>query len=198
MSAIFLSASVPVPGGGNYYENADPFLIQTAVREFVTTALGRRLIVWGGHPAITPMVWSACEDLGVGFAKAVVLYQSRFFEEMFPEENRRFGNVEYVEAAVGDREESLRLMRTRMLSREDLSTAVFIGGMEGVIAEYELFVKYHSGCKTLAVPSPGGAARELAKRLAPAEMVDVHDLDFARLFHIELGISPKDPRAMST
>src|SRR6266446_10878583 len=98
MNAVFLSASVPVPGRGNYYETANPFLIQTAVREFVTTALGRRLVVWGGHPAITPMVWAVCEDLGVEFAKAVVLYQSSFFKDIFPEENQRFGNVVYVDA----------------------------------------------------------------------------------------------------
>ena len=75
MRAIFLSASVPVVGRGDFYESADPFLIQTAVREFVSVALGRRLIVWGGHPAITPMVWAVCEDLGVSYASAVVLYQ---------------------------------------------------------------------------------------------------------------------------
>src|SRR5215475_2836912 len=94
MKAVFLSASVPVIGRGNYYETADPFLIQSAVREFVTVALGRRLIVWGGHPAITPMVWAVCEDLGVSYADAVVLYQSKYFKGLVPEENERFGNVE--------------------------------------------------------------------------------------------------------
>ena len=72
MSAIFLSASVPILGRGIYHETANPFLIQSAVREFVTVALGRRLIVWGGHPAITPMVWAVCEDLGVEFSQSVV------------------------------------------------------------------------------------------------------------------------------
>src|SRR6266446_3477049 len=114
MNAVFLSASVPVPGRGNYYETANPFLIQTAVREFTTTALGRRLVVWGGHPAITPMVWAVCEDLGVKYSNTVVLYQSKFFEEDFPKENLRFANVKYIEAA-GDREKSLYEMRTAML-----------------------------------------------------------------------------------
>jgi hypothetical protein len=68
MKAVFLSASVPVIGRANYYKTADPFLIQRAVREFVNVALGRRLIVWGGHPAITPMVWAVCEDLGIHYA----------------------------------------------------------------------------------------------------------------------------------
>src|SRR5438132_13446016 len=114
MTAIFLSASVPdADRGGPYFANADPFLIQFAVRELLTAALGRRLVVWGGHPAITPMVWAVCEDLGVKYSNAVVLYQSRFFEEDFPGENTRFANVEYIEA-VGDREKSLYEMRKTM------------------------------------------------------------------------------------
>src|SRR6267142_4273292 len=113
MNAVFLSASVPVIGRGNFYEIADPFLIQSAVREFVTVALGRRRVVWGGHPAITPMVWAVCEDLGVKYSDAVILYQSRFFEEDFPAENAHFKNVEYIESS-GDRETSLLAMRNTM------------------------------------------------------------------------------------
>jgi hypothetical protein len=191
MSAIFLSASVPVVGRGNYYETADPFLIQSAVREFVTVALGRRLIVWGGHPAITPMVWAVCEDLGVSYAKSVVLYQSKFFADVFPEENQRFRNVAYVDAVPGDREASLLRMRKEMLSRNDLTLAVFIGGMEGVEAEYALFTELHPKAKILAVPAPGGAARQLAERLGESDLLDV---DFARLFHLELEVAPNEPR----
>lgn len=50
------------------------------------------------------MVWAVCEDLGVNFGKAVVLYQSKYFADFFPEENRCFGNVEYVDAVPEDRE----------------------------------------------------------------------------------------------
>ena len=78
MSAIFLSASIPVSGRGNFFETADTFLIQSAVREFVTLTLGRRLIVWGGHPAITPMVWAVCEDLGVSFSNALSFTRAAF------------------------------------------------------------------------------------------------------------------------
>ena len=45
---IFLSASVPIPGRGDFHESANPFLIQFAVRELLTVCLGRRLIIWGG------------------------------------------------------------------------------------------------------------------------------------------------------
>jgi hypothetical protein len=192
--AIFLSASVPVPGRGIYHETADPFLIQFAVRELMTAALGRRLIVWGGHPAITPMVWAACEDLGVDYSRAVVLYQTSFFEDLYPDENKRFCNVEFVEKVPGDREASLLRMRESMLGRADLSDAVFIGGMEGVTAEYDLFTKYHPGANVLPVAAPGGAARELALRLGVGEK-SMSRVDFSRMFHASLGIAPNESRS---
>lgn len=198
MSAIFLSASVPIAGRGDYYKTADPFLIQSAVREFVTAALGRRLIVWGGHPAITPMVWAVCEDLGVLYSQAVALYQSRFFAEMFPEENQRFANVQYIDAVPGDREGSLLRMRREMLSREDISAAVFIGGMEGVIAEHAILSEYHPRVTTIAVPAAGGAALELAGRIGQLTDADRSNVDFVRLFHDRLGIEPDEPRTVLT
>jgi len=197
MSEIFLSASIPVVGRGNYYETADPFLIQFAVREFVSAALGRRLIVWGGHPAITPMIWSVCEDLGVNYSQALVLYQSKFFQELYPEENKHFANVEYIEAVPNDREASLLRMRESMLSRQDLSAAVFIGGMEGVLDEHAMFARFHPKGKVLAVSSPGGAARELAIRLGLTNDADLQNVDFARLFHEELNILPDEKRAQA-
>ncbi|WP_291982982.1 hypothetical protein [Candidatus Accumulibacter sp. ACC005] len=194
MSAIFLSASVPLVGRGNYHETADPFLIQCAVRELVMAVIKTQQIIWGGHPAITPMIWSICEDLGIDYAKSVVLYQSRFFEDRFPEENKNFGNVVFVDAVPNDREASLLRMRKAMLSRSDLTAAVFIGGMEGVEAEFELFGSFHPGAKTLAVAAPGGAARQLAERIGISNESVLSSVDFARLFYSELLPSPKqDP-----
>ena len=193
MKAIFLSASVPAIGRGNFFETADPFLIQTAVREFVSVALGRRLIVWGGHPAITPMVWAVCEDLGVSYANAVVLYQSKFFTDMFPEENKRFGNVVYVDAVDGNREQSLLRMRQDMLSRNDLESAVFIGGMEGVLEEHDLFRQFHPEANVLTVPAAGGAARQLAEKLGVGRP-NLQDLDFTKLFHLGLNVAPNEER----
>jgi hypothetical protein len=194
MNAIFLSASVPVIGRGTYFQTADPFLIQLAVRELMTLALGRRLIVWGGHPAITPMVWAVCEDLGVNYAEAVVLYQSRFFEELFPEENKHFANVKFFDSVDGDREASLLNMRRAMLSRPDLEAAVFIGGMEGVLAEHALFQELHPSARIVAVPSPGGAARQLAQTLDQLSEADTSNVDFATLFYDKLGINPIERR----
>ena len=197
MNAVFLSASVPVVGRGTYHETADPFLIQNAVREFVTVALGRRVIVWGGHPAITPMVWAVCDDLGVDFSLAVILYQSRFFEDIFPDENRRFANVNYIDAIPEDRDGSLRSMRRAMLSRDDLVAAVFIGGMEGVIDEHTLFTELHPNATILTIPATGGAALELAERSGVMEEGDRQNVDFARTFHTQLNISPTERRAFA-
>jgi len=193
MGAIFLSASVPLVGRGNYHETADPFLIQCAVRELVMAVIRDRQIVWGGHPAITPMIWRICEDLRVDYGHAVVLYQSRFFADQFPEENTHFRNVVFVDAVAGDREMSLRRMREEMLSRRDLEAAVFIGGMEGVEIEYELFRVSHPDGKVLLVPAAGGAARQLAERIGGFDEAALRDVDFARLFRVGLPTLPIKP-----
>jgi hypothetical protein len=186
MSAIFLSASVPQEGRGDFFETADPFLIQCAVRELFIAVIKKKKVVWGGHPAITPMVWAICQDLQVDYSKAVVLYQSLFFEDMFPEENKHFGNVVHVDKVPEDREASLELMRREMLSRVDLEAAVFIGGMEGIESEYKIFQKFHPEAKVLPLVAPGGAARQLAERLGVQHEDGLSGVNFSRLFQYEL------------
>lgn len=187
MSEIFLSASVPIVGRGNYYETADPFLIQCAVRELLISVIRNHKVVWGGHPAITPMIWTICQNLNVNYSDSVILYQSRFFEDRYPDENKNFGNVVFVDAVPEDREASLLLMRESMLSRQDLKAAVFIGGMEGVEIEYDLFKRYHPDGKILPVPATGGAALQLAERIGGFGEADLRNVDFAHLFHSQLS-----------
>ena len=197
MKEIFLSASVPEHGRGNFYESADPFLIQFAVRELITVCLGRRRVVWGGHPSITPMVHAVCKDFGMEFAPPVVLYQSRYFENRFPEDNKYFETV-LVDAVDGDLAGSLVELRRAMLSRS-IEAAVFIGGMEGIFQEYEMFRDLHGlNAQALALGAPGGAARQLAEGALSDGRGD-HDLnriDFARIFHERLGISPEEKRQL--
>lgn len=188
MGAIFLSASIPVVGRGQYYETADPFLIQCAVREMAIATVRRHKIVWGGHPAITPMIWSICEDLGVEYTESVVLYQSRFFEGRYPEENQRFDNVVYTDLVPGDIQASLQSMREEMLSREDLIGAVFIGGMDGVEVEYEIFKRFNPEAFVLPVAAPGGAALNLARDKGYFDGPELDDIDFATLFNRYLPV----------
>ncbi|GKW20392.1 hypothetical protein PEC302107_21210 [Pectobacterium araliae] len=183
MQEIFLSASVPVPNRGDYYKNSDPFLIQSAVRELIVQVIRSHIIVWGGHPAITPMILTICEDLDVDYNKSVVLYQSRFFSESFPKENMEFSNVVLTDIIENDRVKSLSHMREKMLSRKSLSAAVFIGGMEGIQEEYEIFTRLNPQADVLPVPSPGGASRELAIKLGVKTENELNDIAFSRLFY---------------
>ncbi|OEE40814.1 hypothetical protein ACODG7_04675 [Vibrio anguillarum] len=187
MGAIFLSASIPVAGRGRYCETADPFLIQCAVRELAMASVRRYKIVWGGHPAITPMIWSICEDLGVDYTDSVILYQSRFFEGRYPEENQRFNNVVFTDSIPDDLNASLKLMREEMLSREDLIGAVFIGGMEGIGAEYETFRRLNPNAFVLPVAAPGGAALDLARNTDVFTESELEDIDFAKLYSVYLS-----------
>ena len=141
---VFLSASVPKVGRGNFSDDANPFLIQLAVRELATTIVRSGNLIWGGHPSITPMIWAVCEYLQVPYGEHVKLYQSRYFEEDFPEENDHFKNVVFVDRIDNSLEPSLKEMRRRMLTEEKFDAGVFIGGMEGVLVEYELFKEYQS------------------------------------------------------
>lgn len=187
MKELFLSASVPVPGRGHYHESANPFLIQVAVRELLIATIRHRRIVWGGHPSITPMIWAICEDMGVSYADRVVLYQTRFFEDIFPIENEHFNNVEFTAVVADDRDASLALMRESMLSRPGIEEAVFIGGMDGVEVERALLRRFHPTAKVLAVAATGGAALDLA--CAQPGSPGRGDLDFAALFR---NFSPED------
>ena len=186
MSEIFLSASVPLLGRGTYHETADPFLIQCAVRELIISVIGTHKIVWGGHPAITPMVWAVCKDLGVEYSRSVTLYQSGFFSDRYPEENEQFQNVIFVDHIPGDQAASLLLMREEMLSRPNLAAAVFIGGMDGVEEEYEIFSRLSPGKLILPLLAPGGAAKFLAERLFGGEVERLSSVNFSKIYCSEL------------
>src|SRR4029077_18319102 len=117
--AIFLSASVPDPKRGQEFaKTADTVAIQAAVSALVYVTLGRRMLVWGGHPAITPMIWAVAESMRINYGEWVKLYQSRYFADEFPEDNRRFKNVTFTEAVEADRAASLRLMREQMFKEQ--------------------------------------------------------------------------------
>lgn len=187
MGTIFLSASIPVVGRGQYHETADPFLIQCAVRELVIAIIRKHKIVWGGHPAITPMIWNICEDLGKKYSESVILYQSNYFEDRFPEETALFNNVIFTPAFHEDQGKSLAVMREAMLSRDDLIAAVFIGGMDGVEIEYNLFKKFHPSAQIIPLMAPGGAALDLAKRYGyVGDENSFNDIDFASIFYNQL------------
>ncbi|WP_270173432.1 hypothetical protein [Pseudomonas aeruginosa] len=55
--------------------------------------------------------------------------------------------------------------------------------------EHELFRQFHPAAKVLPVPSPGGAALNLAKDQGYFADADLGDVDFAQLFHTHLALN---------
>lgn len=194
MGAIFLSASVPISGRPGY-DSASPFLIREAVSALVEVVLGRRLLVWGGHPAITPMIWAAAEGLGVDYGKSVRLFQSQFFEDQYPEDNKKFKNVTFIQRGR-DLQESLSLMRTSMLTAYSYEAAVFIGGMEGIREEFEIFKRYAPRGKLLPVYTPGGVARELFEQTPNIPHDFKFAIDYSAWFYNLLRIKTIDERTL--
>ena len=192
--AIFLSAGVPDPSAPHFEGEGDSAAIAAAVGALLYVTLGRRQLVWGGHPAITPMVWAYAEAMDVDYADWVTLYQSAIFEDEFPEETALFSNVVVTDAVDGDRGASLEEMRRRMIGETGFDAAVFIGGMHGIFDEHRIFTEQAPNAKVLPVMSTGGAAEKLGReRGAPAEFAD--ELDYVALFHRQLGIDPNEERS---
>jgi len=193
--AIFLSAGVPDPKRGpQYAATADTVAISAAVSALVHVTLGRRLLVWGGQPAITPMIWVVAQDIGVDYGRWVRLYQSRHFKEDFPEDNERFQNVTYTDDIERDRDKSLFAMRKRMFSEQAFRAAVFIGGMGGIVEEFELFRQLQPNATVVPVLSTGGATLDVGARAGPLSADLADELDYVALFHRHLSVSVKEKR----
>jgi hypothetical protein len=193
--SIFLSASMPDPKRApQYAATADSVAICSAVSALLHVTLGRRQLVWGGHPAITPMIWVVAQDVGVDYGRWVRLYQSRHFADEFPEDNQRFENVTYTDDIERDRGRSLATMRKRMFSEHSFTAAVFIGGMGGIVDEYEMFRRLQPKAAVVPVISTGGATLDVAERAGelPTELAD--ERDYVALFHRQLGISVREER----
>ncbi len=186
--AVFLSAGVPDPmRGPEYAATADTVAINAAIAGLVHVVLGRRLLVFGGHPAITPMIWVVAEAMGVEYGAWVRLYQTLFFKDEFPEDNKRFQNTVFT-PAQGDREGSLLDMRRRMIGDFPFEAGVFIGGMKGVEEEFDLFAEQHPNAVKLALGSTGAAALVVQQKAAPADAELLNDFDYITLLHRRLNV----------
>lgn len=188
MLSLFLSASVPDPSRDKRYcKTADVIAIRDAVRALVTVALPNARLVWGGHPAITPLVRVIAEDMGITGRENIRLFQSTYYKSRMPRDNDAFEAVVKVPAVKGDREKSLARMRQRMIASEAFHAGIFIGGMEGVEAEHEIFRHQHPAAKVLPIASTGGAAliifRQQRRNLPISVRNDLqHDLAYPTLF----------------
>lgn len=156
---IFLSASIPFKERHpKYFDTADIIAIRDAVIALSTVVLPKCNLIWGGHPSITPLIYQVMDRIDINIQEHVKLYQSKYYEHLFPADNNKFQNVILTEN-TGDDKTSKLLMRKRMLEDNKFSAGIFIGGMEGVEEEYAMYIDLYPDTLFLPIASTGAAAK---------------------------------------
>ena len=161
---VFLSASFPSGKRGEEVQPFDASGIADAVTAVVRAVLlNRGKLLFGGHPTITPLVLMIGAELRV--QKAVDIFQSQWFREQITRETwglaeSDVGTIHWTRRCTS-LEESLEEMRRQMLRFVLPVGAVFVGGMSGIWAEYELVGSIRPGVPRIPVAGPGGAAAQL-------------------------------------
>ena len=156
--AVFLSASAPDPRRHpRYYTTSDVSAIREAIVALATVVLPTGRLLFGGHPAVSPLILLIAQQIGA--VDRVRIYQSEFFRSVVPPESLAFPSIVWTPEIPGDRQGSLAAMRAAMLADFPVRSGVFIGGMEGVEEEYDLFRKQHASLPAYAIASTGAAAK---------------------------------------
>lgn len=186
---IFLSASVPKPGR-EFYGTEDVIAIRDAVIALASTVLANPAyhLIWGGHPSITPLITLVLDRYELKMSDKVTLYQSDWFRDNFPPENKDVGN-RVITDKLSTMGNSLELMRDKMIRDNDYAAAVFIGGMGGIFKEYELFRKCHPHALVLPIASTGAAAKGLFDKYSGQfDKRLLTELSYTSLFKELLGL----------
>lgn len=189
---VFLSASVPSPERAERYRRIEDAHLEI---EEAVVSLARAVfaeggtLVFGGHPAISPLVAMVAgeyirprfvEGVGEEVSTPIHIYQSRAFEGYLPDETLMmfragYATLHWTEAMDGERfdpeaprdqpfcPKSLRHMREQMIEETAPIAMVCIGGMEGVEREAEIFRELRQGAPIYVFGGTGGAAALLAE-----------------------------------
>lgn len=158
---IFLSASVPQPYRA-FFGTENVYAIKEAVISFVRVCAEKRLpFYFGGHPAITPLVWNVAKNYYGDKEPAIKIYQSRYFGDKIPREVEHFKDVHLTDAVASDKDQSVDHMRQVMFEENPTDCAVFIGGMDGVVVEARMIKRMYPEAKFLPIYSTGGAAKAI-------------------------------------
>jgi SLOG cluster3 family len=164
MVNLFLSASIPRQDRpARYFDTADKIAIRDAVKALATVVVRKAHLYWGGHPSITPLIRDVVLKLDNSVEKLrehVTLYQSEEYRAIFPPDNFDFEDVIVIEKGL-DKEDSNRLMREAMLNDKSFSAGIFIGGMNGVEAEFKMFRDLYPNAPVFPVASTGGSSKIL-------------------------------------
>lgn len=161
---LFLSASIPLEAKDKkYYETADVIAIRDSILALASIALPKFKLIWGGHPSITPLIANVLEHSGLNIQDSVTLYQSLYFERFFPLENDSVAHI-IKTGDLGDKDVSLNEMREKMIGDNNFYAGIFIGGMDGVEVEYDMFKRFHPTAKVYPIASTGAAAKIIYDR----------------------------------
>lgn len=162
---IFLSASIPVLDR-EFYGTEDVIAIREAIMAFTKVCMEDKIpFYFGGHPAITPLVWEVAKDYAPNdFKELIRIYQSAYFIDKTPKEVSFFENIVWTDKK-DDIPTSVAFMRNQMFSENKTTVAVFIGGMNGVTEEHDMIKEYYPEIKILPMATTGAASRELYQRL---------------------------------
>lgn len=164
MIDVFLSASIPLPTRHRrFYETADVLAIREAVKALVEIVLPVGRLTCGGHPTMTPLLALFVREAKLD-SDHLTIFQSKLHNAVLPAENAAFADVRIVDAAGTDVEASHSKMREAMLASRPFKAAVFIGGMEGIHTEAEMFSARWPSGKLIPVGTTGAAACELASQ----------------------------------
>jgi hypothetical protein len=197
-----MSASVPSPQRADQFRRIPDAAeqIEQAVVSLTRAVLseGGRL-VFGGHPAISPMVAMVAGEYRASRRAEsraerppanVRIYQSGVFRERAADSTMLMFDLGMADIVwtEGDPEESfdaspskgpryprsLARMRREMLDRERPDCMVAIGGMEGVIEEARLYREMFPGRPIYVLERTGGASALLREKLG-ADALDAVD-----------------------
>lgn len=171
MKKIFLSASIPYLGR-EYFERSNPLLIREAVVAFTRVCMEYNIeFYFGGHPAISPLVYQIAKNYLGDSDAPIRIYQSEWFKESTPLEIKYYGNIVWTPKCE-DVRSSVELMRNQMFEdNRDTCCAVFIGGMNGIIDEAKKISSVCPNIKMLPIASTGCASAKVYENLG------IHDID---------------------
>lgn len=171
MKKIFLSASIPTIGR-EYYEDSNPLIIREAVVAFARVCMEYNIeFYFGGHPAISPLVYQIAKNYLGDKVAPIRIYQSEWFKDSIPTEVKYYGNIVWT-SKCEDIATSVQLMRKQMFEENrDTCCAVFIGGMEGIIDEANRIKSLCPDIRLLPIASTGCASAIVY------EMLEIHDAD---------------------
>lgn len=162
---IFLSASVP-KHGREYFGTENIFAIREAIVSFTKVCAEYGIpFYFGGHPAITPLIWEVAMRNKQKAIPLIKIYQSILFGEFIPKEVGDFKNIHFTEAVGESVKDSVHAMRKQMFQENRTECAVFIGGMSGIIEEYNMLKELYPDAKYYAFASTGGASNDLYKKI---------------------------------